>query len=127
MANWEQLASISALLSQEDITIASGDEFDGYASPMLKLVAEAHSKGFDYTCLPLTTPHWRDRWTEMCVLPSGKERDKARDIAAEKRAEAWRSNPGFLKDEVNITRLGDFLARHFFVLVFDFVPFHRRG
>ena len=39
----------------------------------------------------------------MCLSPdSGEEKDED----ADRLSEAWRSNPVFVKDEVNITRLG---------------------
>lgn len=78
---------------------------EDYDSPALKLVAEKRSKGYDLVCLPLTTEAWKTRWRDMCILPSGSDRD--RDVLAEERAEAWRAGPVFKRDEVTITRLGE--------------------
>ncbi|KAF7312309.1 Protein arginine N-methyltransferase [Mycena indigotica] len=73
------------------------------ASPIIALSSQARSKGYEVVCLPLTTDSWKKRWTEMCLLPTGA--DLAADMAAEKLAEAWRTKPYFLLDEVTITQL----------------------
>lgn len=41
----------------------------------------------------------------MCLLPTGDTPDKS---ALEMKAEAWRAKPGFEREEVTITRLGEF-------------------
>lgn len=103
--SWENAASISALLTLEDISKAAQRPPQSDApTPVLALSAQARSKGYDLVCLPLTTDKWKQRWTEMCLVPPGT--DSAADMAAERRAEAWRAKPGFLLDEVTITQLG---------------------
>lgn len=103
-------------------------------TPVLRLVKEARNKGYETICLPLTTQNWRDRWEGMCLLPSSPaqasalESDKVEKtgenlddfgaahltIDAEKKkkdrataAEQWRARPGFLQDEVTITRIDE--------------------
>ncbi|KAJ7227136.1 PRMT5-domain-containing protein [Mycena pura] len=101
--SWDHTASISTLITLQDISKA-GPTKDA-ATPVLSLSAQARSKGYDSVCLPLTTDNWKKRWTEMCLLPNGT--DLAADMAAERRAEAWRAKPGFLLDEVTITQLDE--------------------
>jgi protein arginine N-methyltransferase 5 len=71
---------------------------------VLQILADAKDKQYDTICLPLTTAHWRTRWREMCVLPGGEDRQA--DALAQQRAEAWRAQPAFLREEVTVTRLG---------------------
>nr|GAT60798.1 Shk1 kinase-binding protein 1 [Mycena chlorophos] len=74
-------------------------------TPVLELSSQARAKGYDVVCLPLTTDAWKKRWTEMCLLPPGA--DLAADLAAEKLAEAWRTKPTFLLNEVTVTQLDE--------------------
>lgn len=68
-----------------------------------KATARARAKGYDGVCLPLTNDRWKARWREMCLLhPEGSPHA----AALEQSAENWRARPGFLRDEVTITRLG---------------------
>ncbi|KIL64458.1 hypothetical protein M378DRAFT_11467 [Amanita muscaria Koide BX008] len=97
-------ATFSIFLTLEDIKKAS--EETNNVSPILKLVSEARSKGYDNVCLPLTTDKWRQRWTEMCIQTMEGD-DHKHDMVAEKRAEDWRSGPAFMKDEVTMTRLDE--------------------
>jgi len=110
MSSWAKFATLSSLITSKDISTASHTlDSKLHQTPILKLVADARAKGYDTVCLPLTTAKWKDRWVDMCLLPVGASiRD--RDIAAEERAEAWRSDPTFLLDEVTMTRLGACLA-----------------
>ncbi|KAJ7637720.1 PRMT5 arginine-N-methyltransferase-domain-containing protein [Mycena polygramma] len=102
--SWESSAYISTLLTLADISKAAQEPpKPDAATPVLALSAQARSKGYDLVCLPLTTDKWKKRWTEMCLLPTGTDLDA--DMAAEKRAEAWRAKPYFLLDEVTITQL----------------------
>ncbi|KAJ7739774.1 shk1 kinase-binding protein 1 [Mycena maculata] len=102
--SWDSSASICTLLTLEDISKASHDPpTTATPTPVLALSAQARKKGYDLVCLPLTTDKWKKRWTEMCLLPSGT--DLGTDMAAERLAEAWRAKPGFLRDEVTITKL----------------------
>ncbi|KAF8896284.1 PRMT5 arginine-N-methyltransferase-domain-containing protein [Infundibulicybe gibba] len=103
MASWDPSAAISTYLTLEDISNAPRDS--KYATPVLKLTADAQDKGYDIVCLPITTDKWKQRWTDMCVLPPGS--DGERHGEAEQRAEAWRSRPGFMRDEVTITRVDE--------------------
>ncbi|KAF8071731.1 shk1 kinase-binding protein 1 [Lyophyllum atratum] len=104
MASWNGSAALSTFLTLEDISNAAVDTVP-YDTPVLKLLAEARSKGYDAISLPLTTEKWKKRWSDMCLLPTGSDREM--EIAAEQKAEVWRSRPGFLKDEVTITRLDE--------------------
>ena len=72
-------------------------------TPTLRAVTTARSKGYDGICVPLTTEKWRTRWTDLCLLPDDENPDKA---ALEQRAEQWRANPAFAREEVTLTRLG---------------------
>jgi type II protein arginine methyltransferase len=104
MSSWDRFCSLSTHISLKEFVQASAQGDTTYASTVLKLVAETRSKGYDLICLPLTTEKWKSRWRDMCILPSGSDRD--RDVVAEERAEAWRANPAFMRDEVTMTRLG---------------------
>lgn len=86
-----------ARLSQPDKTDLSE------RTPALRAVVNARAKGYDGICLPLTTEKWRTRWKDLCLLSDDESPDKA---ALEQRAEEWRANPVFARDEVTITRLG---------------------
>lgn len=106
MAPWDIAATISTLFFLKDIsdTAASGITND-QETPILGLIAEARSNGYDAVALPLATGSWKERWSEMCLLPPGSNREM--ETAVEEKAEAWRSRPCFLQDEVTITRLSE--------------------
>jgi protein arginine N-methyltransferase 5 len=104
MSSWDRFSRLSTFITLEEFTQLSAQGDATYESPVLKLVAETQSKGYDLICLPLTTDRWKKRWRDMCILPSESDRD--RDVHAETRAEAWRAGPAFLRDEVTMTRLG---------------------
>jgi len=104
MSSWDGSATISTFLTLEELS--NPYKYTGkYDTPVLEQLAEARHKGYDAICLPLTTEKWKKRWSDMCLLPAGSDRDM--HISAEQQAEAWRSNPCFLQDEVTITRLGE--------------------
>ncbi|KAJ7127039.1 PRMT5-domain-containing protein [Mycena epipterygia] len=104
--SWDTAALISTLLTLEEISRASKQPPRPDApTPVLALSNQARSKNYDLVCLPLTTDKWKQRWTEMCLLPTGTDLDA--DMAAERRAEAWRAKPAFLQDEVTITQLDE--------------------
>ena len=106
MASWDIAATISALLTLEDIQGAPAKfPVKEHETPLLSLIAEAQSKGYEAIAMPLTTEKWKQRWSDMCLLPTGSDRDM--EIVAEKKAEVWRSRPGFMRDEVTLTRLGE--------------------
>ncbi|KAG6865728.1 hypothetical protein C0991_012374 [Blastosporella zonata] len=108
MAAWNASAAISTCLTLDDISLASSSSPDSegaHETPILNLIAEARSKGYDALALPLTTEKWKTRWAEMCLLPPGGEREM--EIKKEQRAEVWRSRPGFLEGEVTLTRLDE--------------------
>ncbi|KAG6844122.1 hypothetical protein H0H87_009609 [Tephrocybe sp. NHM501043] len=110
MASWNSSALISTHLTLDDISLASSSsyfpEFDGQVvTPILKLITEARSKGYDALALPLTTEKWKMRWEDMCLLPPGVDREI--EISKEQKAEVWRSRPGFLEGEVTLTRLDE--------------------
>lgn len=97
----ERFISIATHLTHEDLKRVSTDE---KSSPALRLVNEAHTKGYNFVCLPITADSWRDRWKDMCLLPSEAEGDNV--TTRGKRAETWRSRPSYMRDEVTITGLG---------------------
>lgn len=105
MASWDRFSLLSSFVSLDELAPIVDSKDPNYDSPVLKLVSETRSKGYDLVCLPLTTEKWKTRWRDMCILPSGSDRD--RDIHAEERAEAWRAGPAFKRDEVTMTRLGE--------------------
>ncbi|KAG5638898.1 hypothetical protein H0H81_008958 [Sphagnurus paluster] len=106
MTSWSGSATISTFLTLDDISKArKNHDPSKHKTPVLKLLAEARAKGYEAVSLPLTTEKWRTRWEEMCLLPSGSDRDS--EINAEQKAEVWRSRPAFLNDEVTITRLDE--------------------
>lgn len=107
MASWDRYSSLSTFITLEEFTqfLASKDN-TGHESPVLNLVDKTRSKGYDLICLPLTTEKWKTRWRDMCILSSGSDKD--RDVLAEERAEAWRAGPVFKRDEVTMTRLGEY-------------------
>lgn len=74
-------------------------------TPVLRASVDARGKGYDGIAIPLTNEKWKERWCGMCLLPTGDAPDKQ---TAETKAEAWRAKPGFLREEVTITRLGEF-------------------
>jgi protein arginine N-methyltransferase 5 len=104
MSSWDGSATISTFLTLEELSDLSKNTDNGYQTPVLGRLKEAHDIGYDAICIPLTTEKWKKRWSDMCLLPIGSERDV--QISAEQQAEAWRSKPCFLQDEVTITRLG---------------------
>jgi protein arginine N-methyltransferase 5 len=104
MSSREKFATLSIAITSEEVLGSSQPENAVFETPVLKFAADARNKGYDTICLPLTTAEWKQRWTDMCLLPVGSDRD--RDMDAEARAEEWRSRPAFLPEEVTITRLG---------------------
>jgi len=106
---WDPCATLSTFLTLEDISSAqrafqkSSNE-GHYETAVLKLLAETREKGYKRICMPLTTEIWSKRWSEMCLLPAETE-EQGKESSA-RTAEAWRSNPGFRRDEVTIKRLG---------------------
>ena len=112
MAPWDASATISTFITLDDVSKASKDQpsNDEHETPVLRIVAETRSKGYDAVCLPITTDKWKQRWSEMCLLPAeSSEGDKE---AAARAAEAWRLRPGFLRDEVTMNRIGEYLELH---------------
>lgn len=107
MAPWDASATMSTFITLEDLSKASKEQpsNDEHETPVLRIVAEARSKGYDAVCLPITTDKWKQRWSEMCLLPAeSSEGDKE---AAARAAEAWRLRPGFLRDEVTMSRIDE--------------------
>lgn len=97
------MAMVASHLSLDDIASAAADRDPNFETPILRLLSESRGKGYDTVCIPLTNEKWRVRWENMC-LSTGDEAEK--DGGAERICEAWRSNPVFLSDELNVTRLG---------------------
>lgn len=100
-------ATIAATIAHEDICKRAVRGHGPHDTPVLSLSAEAQAKGYHSICLPLTTGKWRERWQNMCIMPSTGDAGNEEVIAAEKATEAWRKSPSFLLDEVTITRLGE--------------------
>jgi len=107
MPAWDPAAALSTCLTLQDISKASqfNNSFNAEkTTPVLKLIETEAAKGYGKLCLPLTTEKWKERWSQMCLLPTeSSEQDKE---TAARTAEAWRLNPAFERDEVTITRLG---------------------
>jgi protein arginine N-methyltransferase 5 len=95
------MAMVAGHLSLDDIAGAVADR--DFQTPILRLLSDSKTKGYDTVCIPLTNEKWRTRWKKMCLSP---EDEAEKDESAERISEAWRSNPVFLRDEVNVTRLG---------------------
>ncbi|RXW13777.1 hypothetical protein EST38_g12075 [Candolleomyces aberdarensis] len=98
-------ATLATALTTEDVADAIRAPDANFATPGLQLAAEARAKGYDTLSLPLTTDNWRKRWTEMCLI--AVDATDAEKQAATRAAEEWRLRPGFLKDEVTISRLDE--------------------
>ncbi|KAK1224056.1 hypothetical protein PQX77_008386 [Marasmius sp. AFHP31] len=120
MSTWAPSASISTRITLSDIVQTTHSPDLAHETPVLQLISESRSKGYDSVCLPLTTDTWKKRWTDMCIVPetAGDEKRKresrresrmfvGRDTTADKKAEKWRENPCFELDEVTITRLDE--------------------
>lgn len=103
MSRWSTLATS---LTAEDVAEAILSHDPQYDTPILQVVAEAGAKGYETVSLPLTTEKWKQRWSDMCLTSA--DATESEKEAASKNAEAWRGTPGFLKDEVTISRLGQF-------------------
>jgi len=97
------MATVAGHLSLDDIASAAADRDPIYETPILRLLSTSKTKGYDTVCIPLTNEKWQARWKEMCLSP---EDEAMKNVGAERASEAWRSNPGFLREEVNVTRLG---------------------
>lgn len=102
----DQVAGLASCFSFEDISQASARTDGSDKTPVLKLIRESQTKGYDFVCLPLTTPKWRERWRNMCIVPSASANDADENATAEQQAEAWRKAPSFLHEEVTISTLG---------------------
>lgn len=98
------MATVASHLSLDDIASAADDRHPNFETPILRLLSDSKAKGYDTVCVPLTNEKWRTRWKKMCLSPED-EADK--DESAERISEAWRSNPVFLSEELNVTRLGE--------------------
>ena len=111
MPVWDSAAILSTCLTLQDISKASQLQNLNAekTTPVLKLIENEKAKGYDRLCLPLTTEKWKERWSQMCLLPmESSEQDK--EIAT-RAAETWRLNPAFTRDEVTITRLGVYIVK----------------
>jgi type II protein arginine methyltransferase len=111
------MATVAGHLSLDDIAgAAAADPDPNFETPILRLLSDSKAKGYDTVCVPLTNEKWRTRWKGMCLSPED-EADK--DESAERLSEAWRSNPVFLSEEVNVTRLGECteLSEHYLTLM----------
>jgi protein arginine N-methyltransferase 5 len=98
------VAMVAGHISLDDIGHAATDRDLGFETPILRLLSESRTKGYDAVCIPLTNEKWRARWKRMCLSPEG---EAEKEENAERISEAWRANPVFLREEVNVTRLGE--------------------
>jgi protein arginine N-methyltransferase 5 len=119
--SWDYGAGLASYVTLEDIATASEDYARDYDTPVLKLIADERKRGYDTIYAPLTTDKWRTRWREMCLAPSDMEDDAEAAVRQQQRAEAWRSQPAFLEDEVTITRLGELFKNLVIVYAFTLV------
>ncbi|KIY43852.1 PRMT5-domain-containing protein [Fistulina hepatica ATCC 64428] len=106
MAFWEAnqpAAPLACLVFPEALEKASRNVDDHFPTPVLALNAELKSKGYSAAAIPLTTDHWKVRWSKTCIVPN----DFENDIEAQRTAEAWRARPVFNLDEVTMTRLDE--------------------
>lgn len=101
------MATVAGHLSLDDIAGAAADRDLNFETPILQLLSDNKAKGYDTVCIPLTNEKWRERWKGMCLSP---EDEAEKDPSVERTSEAWRSNPAFLREEVNVTRLGGFVG-----------------
>jgi len=97
------MTTVAGHLSLADIASAAADRDPNYETPILRLLSTSKARGYDTVCIPLTNEKWQARWKNMCLSP---EDEGEKDDSAERISEAWRSNPVFLSEEVNVTRLG---------------------
>ena len=97
------MATVAGHLSLDDIASAAADRDPNFETPILRLLSTSKTKGYDTVCIPLTNEKWQARWKKMCLSP---ENEAEKDESAERISEAWRSNPVFLREEVNVSRLG---------------------
>ena len=100
------MTTVAGHLSLDDITRAAAHRDSNFETPVLQLLSDSKAKGYDAVCIPLTNEKWRERWKGMCLSP---EDEAEKDPSVERTSEAWRSNPAFLREEVNVTRLGGFV------------------
>ncbi|KAJ3874601.1 shk1 kinase-binding protein 1 [Lentinula edodes] len=128
MSTWSPSASVSSFITLS--ALSNRKPSASFETVPLELIAEAHSKGYHSVCLPLTTEDWRKRWAEMCLVPSDSIQKRrresrresklvSRDLSAERKAEAWRENPCFEREEVTITRLDE--AEHVTAIISEWL------
>lgn len=69
---------------------------------------------YDLVAVPLTNGNWQERWERMCTITaSATEADLGAASGQQEEiqrteAENWRAGGGFLRNEVNLTRSGQF-------------------
>ena len=110
------MAMVAGHLSLDDIAGAAAEHDPNFETPILQLLSSSKAKGYDTVCIPLTNKKWRARWDGMCLSP---EDEAEKDDSTERVSEAWRSNPVFLREEVNVTRLGEHTesSEHYPILI----------
>ena len=80
-------AIVAGHLSLEDIAGADVDRDPNFETPILRLLSDNKTKGYDTVCMPLTNERWRESWKKMCLSP---EDEAEKDESAERISEAWR-------------------------------------
>lgn len=101
---WTMSTRIANCVTHDDLARTAQGALGSFNTPVLKLKADARQH-YDSVCLPLTTAAWRDLWRELCISLSSDHDERSKE--AEQRAERWRANPSFERDEVTMTRLGE--------------------
>lgn len=120
--SWDS-ANIALSQSLKELQEAQGKlDQSAYDTPVLSVVHDARERTYDVVCLPLTNENWRERWRSMCVIPVGQM--EGENSEAERRAETWRANPCFLRDEVTMSRLGECTCNSN-ICGFDFLYYHK--
>lgn len=110
------MTTVAGHISLDDIASAAADRDSHFETPILQLLSNSKVKGYDTVCIPLTNEKWRERWRKMCLSPDD---EAEKDEGAERASEAWRSNPVFLREEINVTRLCESAdsSEYFFMLI----------
>lgn len=117
--SWSLSTTVSRFISAEELAKTSQSNLGDFASPVLKVKGESR-RYFDSVAVPITNENWRARWKGMCVSQSenildgmdddgdqGSTKKKDEERALEELAEEWRASPSFLKEECNLTGLGE--------------------
>lgn len=115
--SWTASSPITRLITAEELAKAAQDDCSGFSSPVVKLKTYGR-KHFDGVAIPIANEKWRERWKSMCSIQSdgildgleeGEEERTRKEKELETRGERWRAAPSFLREECNLTSLGECL------------------